>query len=219
MDHEFWHERWARNEIGFHRHRVHPMLERYWPALAPSASEPVLVPLCGKSLDLDWLADRGHPVVGVELSEAAVRAFFDERGHTPQPARYGGLDALRSGPITLCIGDFLAFDPGERFPLIFDRAAMIALPGERRPAYRAHLAERLASDGRGLLITLEYVPSAMEGPPFSVELDELALDPDLEYRSLAAVDALPDHPGFAQRGLQALTERASRFAHRRVPRG
>lgn len=214
MDPAFWHERWARDEIGFHRSRVHPMLRRHWPALAPADEQTVLVPLCGKSLDLDWLAGRGHPVVGVELSASAVEAYFRERKLAPERTVIGGLDALRSGRVTLCIGDFFEFSPAAPFDRIFDRAAMVALPAERRDAYRRTLAERLAPDGRGLLITLEYDPTAMNGPPFSVDGAELARDPDLVYRSLEAVDALPDHPGFEQRGLRSLIERASVFRHR-----
>lgn len=219
MDAEFWHQRWARNEIGFHRSRVHPMLEDHWSSLSPRSEEAVLVPLCGKSLDLDWLAQRGHSVVGVELSEDAARAFFDERERTPVTERFGGLDALRAGSITLCVGDFFEFDPATRFPLLFDRAAMIALPAERRVAYRARLAHLLSADGRGLLITLEYAQPTMDGPPFSVERDELMRDPALDYRSLDAVDALPEHPGFQARGIRSLSERASVVRRRGVKRG
>ena len=43
-----------------------------------AAGSTVLVPLCGKAHDLAFLAERGHRVVGVELSEIAVRAVFSE---------------------------------------------------------------------------------------------------------------------------------------------
>ena len=214
MDPEFWQQRWARDEIGFHRSDIHPMLERHWPAIAPACDLPVLAPLCGKSRDLDWLAERGHPVVGVELSGVAVDAWFRERGLVPERTVVGGLEARCCGPVTLCIGDFFEFAPGARFPYLFDRAAMVALPPARRDAYRAALARLLAQDGRGLLITLEYEQSAMDGPPFSVDGTELERDPVLAYRSLEAIDALPTHPGFRQRGLRALTERASVVRHR-----
>ncbi len=44
----------------------------------PSIS--ILVPLCGKSLDLHWLYQHGHSVVGVELSGLAAKQFFEENG-------------------------------------------------------------------------------------------------------------------------------------------
>jgi thiopurine S-methyltransferase len=213
MDPDFWHQRWARQEIGFHRSRVHPMLMRHWPSLSSRTDTPVLVPLCGKSLDMIWLADRGHTVVGVELSEDAVRDFFHEQGVTPSSTQFGGVKAWSHGSITLCVGDFFEFEPDRPFPLIFDRAAMVAMPADRRDAYRRQIAHLLAENGSGLLITLEYDQETMHGPPFSVNAAELALDPRLRYRTLEAVDALPDHPGFRQRGLAALTEQASVFEH------
>lgn len=216
MDAAFWHERWAKREIGFHRSRVHPMLARHWSSLAGPERLPVLVPLCGKSLDLQWLADRGHPVVGVELSEEAVSEFFQDQNLHPKPVRIGGLDGWSAGSITVAVGDFFRFEPDAAFPLIYDRAAMVALPAQRRNAYRERLAELLADEGRGLLVTLEYPQAALSGPPFSVETAELERDPRLRYRTLECVDALDDHPGFRERGVPALLERASLFRRARA---
>ena len=42
-------------------------------ALGLAKGAAVLVPLCGKSLDLVWLAEQGHAVIGVELAEAFVK--------------------------------------------------------------------------------------------------------------------------------------------------
>ncbi len=57
---------------------VSSALRKFWPGLA--AGSRVLVPLCGKSVDLLWLVGQGCDVTGVELSEIAVRAFFAEAG-------------------------------------------------------------------------------------------------------------------------------------------
>ena len=38
----------------------------------------VFVPLCGKTLDMVWLCQQGHTVVGCELSEIAALDFFKE---------------------------------------------------------------------------------------------------------------------------------------------
>ena len=73
MHAEFWQARWARSEIGFHLPEVNPYLQQYWPALGLPEGARVLVPLCGKSLDLVWLVEQGHAVIGVELAERAVQ--------------------------------------------------------------------------------------------------------------------------------------------------
>lgn len=83
MQPEFWQDRWASNQIGFHQREVNPYLQRHWPVLGLPEGAKVLVPLCGKSLDLVWLESQGYPVMGVELSEHAVEAFFSEQGLVP----------------------------------------------------------------------------------------------------------------------------------------
>src|SRR3546814_2467047 len=80
MDPDFWQQRWRDNRIGFHRDGVLPLLEKHWPSLGLATGSRVFVPLCGKSLDMAWLAARGHRVLGVELSPLAVGQFFDENG-------------------------------------------------------------------------------------------------------------------------------------------
>ena len=78
MDHEFWHTRWQENRIGFHQPDTNPLLVRHWPAMQVSPGARVLVPLCGKSLDLLWLLEQDLQVTGVEISRIAVEALFAE---------------------------------------------------------------------------------------------------------------------------------------------
>jgi thiopurine S-methyltransferase len=58
MHTEFWQSRWQRNDIGFHAREVNPMLVRHWSVVCRDNASRVLVPLCGKSIDLLWLANR-----------------------------------------------------------------------------------------------------------------------------------------------------------------
>jgi thiopurine S-methyltransferase len=77
---EFWRERWRTGQIGFHQSAVDSRLTRHWADLALAGSSRVFVPLCGKSLDLEWLRERGYFVAGVELSAVALESFCVERG-------------------------------------------------------------------------------------------------------------------------------------------
>jgi thiopurine S-methyltransferase len=203
---DFWHERWQRGAIGFHRSDVHPLLARHWPDVAGDAPASVLVPLAGKSLDLHWLAGRGHQVVGVELDAIAVRSFFDEAGLHPDIDEQGALSRWRAGGITLWHGDFFDYRARPGFELFYDRAALIALPEADRPRYLEHLAAQLARGASGLLITLEYPQECMDGPPYSVPESELADCEAFEFEPLARIDALDEHPRFAERGLPWLYE-------------
>jgi len=206
MDKDFWHERWQRSEIGFHRDSTHPALINHWSNIADGMPGPVLVPLCGKSLDMLWLAEQRHPVVGIELDRGAVEAFFDEAGLSPSVDESGPLSAFSAGRITVFAGDFFDFAPPSRFSLFYDRAALIALPPEMRADYLDHLAGLLEPGARGLLITLEYPQEAMQGPPFSVMPEELQAYPALDFNCLQRDDVLDSHQRFAEKGLPWLRE-------------
>ena len=92
MEPSFWHERWHRSEIGFHEGDTNANLMQFWSTLALQPGERVLVPLCGKSLDMLWLAGEGHRVTGVELSALACEAFFAENELTPKRSREGAFE-------------------------------------------------------------------------------------------------------------------------------
>lgn len=212
MDAGFWHQRWQNAEIGFHEPRPLPLLCKHWPALRMAPGTQVFVPLCGKSLDMVWLAEQGHDVLGVELSPLAVAAFFAERGLLSEvfESRYGthSVAHWQGRRIELICGDAFALDAEalRGCDAFYDRAALIALPPELRARYVACLQRALPADSRGLLITLEYAQREMSGPPFSVDEDEVrrGFTSQREVALLERRSILDDEPGFAARGLRAL---------------
>lgn len=173
MEPEFWSARWREGRIGFHEGRPNAHLQRHVARLGERRR--VLVPLCGKAEDLAWLASRGHEVVGVELVEDAVRAFFSERGLTPTVTPRGALVEYRVDGVTVFAGDFFATTRELLGPVdaLYDRAALIALPPPMRERYTRHLFGLLPAGSPGLVITLEYPQEKMAGPPFSVPEAEL----------------------------------------------
>lgn len=209
MDPEFWHRRWQEDRIPFHEGRVNRHLEVFWPQVAGVSEEAVFVPLCGKAIDLAWLRDRGHRVIGVELSERACRAFFTERGMAPEVAEGRGFRRFSHGAIELLCGDFFDLEPEhvQGAGLVYDRAALIALPPDLRPRYCAHLAGLMGGGTRGLLITLDYPPQAFGGPPFAVGEDEVYrhLGSAFRVERLHAGPLRPDDP-LRSRGLQDASE-------------
>lgn len=213
MQGAFWKTRWQRNQIGFHAEKVNVFLQRHWPTLAAPAEARVLVPLCGKSLDITWLAERGHRVIGVELTQTAVEAFFSERGLEAVVSQEGAFRVYRHGRIELYCGDFFALDAGqlEDCALFYDRAALIALPPAMRERYVRHLQHILPAGSQGLLVTLDYDQALMEGPPFSVSDAEVRSWPGNVWESelLESQDALEER--FRARGLTRMDERAYRL--------
>lgn len=175
MDPDFWRSRWQEGQIGFHQADVNPGLVEYWPALGVEPSDRVLVPLCGKSLDMWWLRKRGHRVLGVELSAIAVRDFFAAAELSPTVTRTDRFEVSEAEGVRILQGDFFDLRAEDLKDVrgVYDRAALIALPPNLRLAYARSLAEKLPRSVRILLICLESSKSGIGGPPFSVEEKEV----------------------------------------------
>jgi thiopurine S-methyltransferase len=185
---QFWLDKWAANQIGFHEDKVHPLLAAHWDALGIDVNAPVFVPLCGKSKDMLWLRERGHEIVGVELSEIAVAAFFSENGIAVERDEYAGFGRFHGGGYTLLCGDSFNLNATilGPFAAFYDRAALIALAQETRDAYAVLLRGLCPANCPGLLITVSYPPDAVSPPPFLVSREEI----DKLYGHWAAVERL-----------------------------
>lgn len=210
MDAEFWRGAWSRQQIGFHNVKTNPYLMKFWPRFDLDAATAVFVPLAGKSVDMVWLAEQGHNVIGVELSEIAVQAFFDENDLSPTKRQDGALVRWESGNITIFCGDFFDLTQEQVGVLtaVYDRASMVALPLEMRQRYVARMAKLLPVGAQTLLIVFDYDQQKMSGPPFSVTRSEV----DALYRPMFSVthlqtkDILSKAPGFASRGFSEFNQ-------------
>lgn len=199
---EPWLERWQEGRIGWHEPTGNQNLKRHWNA----TGRRVLVPLCGKSPDLLWLEEQGNEVLGVELSEIATQAFFDEHDiafeiSREQPLRYEAVDRR----IAIICGDYFEYN-GETFDACYDRGSLIAIQRSDRPAYAAHTASLLSANAYQLLISLEYDQDIVDGPPYSVHNDEvLSYWPNLQR--VAAHDDIGNlPPKFRRAGLDEVLE-------------
>lgn len=172
MEHSFWLERWDQDQIGFHQDAVNRRLEQFHDRVL-KGHQRILVPLCGKTVDLWWLRDHGHQVVGVELSEKAVMACFQEEGVAPDVRQEGAFTVYSTADIEIWQGDFFTLvDQLEgQFDCAWDRAAMVALPPQMRVTYVAHL--RRLVNGPVLLSTFDYPQQERKGPPHAVPDDEV----------------------------------------------
>ena len=124
--------------------------------------------LCGKSPDLVWLAERGHPVLGVELSGIAIADFFAELGLEPSRAWDGRHEQWVADPYRLLQGGFFQVRADDLVATgaIYDRASLIAFPPEMRRRYANHLLSVTPRTAPICLLTLEYTQNEMDGPPF-----------------------------------------------------
>ncbi|NNF39745.1 MAG: thiopurine S-methyltransferase [Woeseiaceae bacterium] len=197
-----WLERWQAGRIGWHEAEGSAALRKYWTA----SGRRVLVPLCGKTRDLIWLEQQGNDVVGVELSEIAAEAFFEE--HEIAFSRTAGslvAYTARERRITIFCGDYFEFADAP-FDGYYDRAALVAIAPPERQQYVQHTRSLLSAKVARLIISLEYDQSLADGPPYAVSAAEMAaLWPEL--RRVASHDDIANSPPkFREAGLREMIE-------------
>lgn len=211
MDTDYWEDRWATGDTPWQLEQVNPLLQRFLPDLQLPVGSRVLVPLCGQSLDMLWLRDQGYEVVGIELAEQSIRGFLQHHDLLAETAAFDwGTRYAVSGLHLLC-ADIFALEAADVGPvdLIWDRAALVALPAEMRADYVRQLLALTPTRPPLLCWTLEYEQPQMAGPPFSVWLDEVEhlLGDKATVTTLLHRDSLARSPGFREAGVSALHER------------
>jgi len=174
VDSEFWKERWEKNQIGFHLDEVNEMLEEHFKSLKLEQNTKIFLPLCGKTLDIQWLLSQGYNIIGAELSELAIQQLFDELNIKPDVSTHSDFKVYQAKNLKIYVGDIfnLTYKILGSIDAVYDRAALVALPFTLREKYTAHLRE-LTNEVPQLLLNFTYDQSLMNGPPFSVSGDEI----------------------------------------------
>ena len=215
--------------IGWHQKNVHPMLKKYGTALLNESTEDgrakILVPLCGKTIDLHFLAKLPNvsKVFGVDGVMKALEEFANENSELKITAvddlsSTGSYQQLEGKNITLLKGDFFALhddDTNGKFDSVWDRASMVAIQPNLRSDYVETIRRVVKPGGSILLVTFDRRVGTDEaiagGPPFSIsedEVRELYNQPWVEsIELLEEVNEFDANPGSKERWeKQGLTE-------------
>nr|Q504A5.1 RecName: Full=Probable thiopurine S-methyltransferase; Short=Thiopurine methyltransferase [Danio rerio]AAH95104.1 Zgc:109981 protein [Danio rerio]AAI64326.1 Zgc:109981 protein [Danio rerio] len=215
MDLSEWENRWQEGRTGFHRSDVHNLLKANVDKLICGRREVrFFFPLCGKAVDMKWLADMGHTVVGVEFSEKGIKEFSQEQNleyNEEAVADIPGAKLFKStdGKISIYQCDLYKFSSAVagHFGGIWDRGALVAINPCDRQKYASLLVSLMSSDCRYLLDTLEYNPELYKGPPFFVSEDDIKT----VFGGSCNIDLLQSVDGFEEKhrswGLDSLTEK------------
>lgn len=181
MNPEFWQARWKEKRIGFNQPKVNPLLIKYFSDLKMATGSRIFIPLCGKSIDMIWLANQGFDMVGVELVESAVQEFFTEnnisytiKAHDKSSNIKCYQGQLSGQTIALWVADIFMLSTNDvgRVDAVYDRAALIAMPAELRPQYSQQVID-LSQNAPQLLLTLNYDQNERAGPPFSISHEQI----------------------------------------------
>ncbi len=218
MHPEHWLEKWQADQIGFHQEQINAQLKYHFPILGLSRENPVeiFVPLCGKSLDMVWLAAQGHRVFGIELSPLAIEQFFESDPNPVIQEQNASFTIHRSEPFTLFCGDFFDLKPEnlKNTRVVYDRASLVALPPEMRARYVAYLGKILPAGSQTLLLTLDYPEGEKNPPPFPVsdaEVFQLYTENGFHVELLESEDTTASQPADYPRRVSKLEERVYRI--------
>lgn len=219
-----WNARWSDGRTTWHHQSQHPALQKHSSRLELSAKSRVLVPLCGKSVDLRFFAEAGvEEVVGVDGVQLALDEFVAEQDasvESTEETACGLLHKLKIGGanLTFVVGDFFHLTPsifapqkfGTLFNAAFDRGGLVAVEPSDRARYVDTLARNVGQGGRVLLVTTEHSPfnEGKLGPPFSIEEKEIReiLEGGFDVELLEREDKIDNDPIWRQRGCTSFCE-------------
>uniref|UniRef100_A0A4X1VMC4 Thiopurine S-methyltransferase n=1 Tax=Sus scrofa TaxID=9823 RepID=A0A4X1VMC4_PIG len=127
------------------------------------------------AISVYWFADRGHSVVGVEISELGIREFFTEQdlSYSEEPiAEIPGAKVFKSSSGNISLYCCNLFDLPRvnigKFDRIWDRGAFVAVnPGDRK-RYADVMLSLTSTGFQYFLCVLAYDPTKHAGPPFYV---------------------------------------------------
>lgn len=172
-----WEKDWKKNTPAWHRKYVSPMLIKHYDDFTSGRKNlRVLVPLCGKSLDMIWLADQGHAVIGVEMIRKAIETFFEENKleyfmNTAQTSAGGEYSLFKAKQKDITLIECNIFDLSrelyqQKFDCIWDRGSltMVTMMHEARlKQYVDIMLSSLRSDGRYFLMCFRHESGKNEG--------------------------------------------------------
>ena len=157
MSNKIWKDKWKRNDIAFHQSTSNHLLKKYISQLNISAGADILVPLCGKSLDMNILANLGYNVIGIELSNIAIKAYFEALNVKPTREKYKRFITWKYKNTEIWCGDIFDLTKKEigHIGVLYDNTSLTAFSPDIRPQYVQHFHDMLSEKNQILLITTE----------------------------------------------------------------
>ncbi|XP_060705960.1 probable thiopurine S-methyltransferase isoform X1 [Hemiscyllium ocellatum] len=177
---EHWIASWEKQQIGFHLNEVHEMLKRHLDVMLNGRKQiRIFFPLCGKAVDMKWLADQGNTIVGVEISEIAIKQFFTEQNLSYIQEPVPGIPDAEiyktpEGHITLFRGNIFDFSSSVagQFDGIWDRGSLQPLNTSDRQRYSKLMITLMAKGCRYLLDTYVCTKTDFDGLPPKISESE-----------------------------------------------
>jgi thiopurine S-methyltransferase len=183
---DFWGEKWAQPTQGFQQEVPNENMVKYFEALNLQGKS-ILVPLCGSTVDMIWLHERGAEIVGVEFVESAVQKFFADLEVEAEITSQDTYKLYQYENYNIYVMDFFEFFTTgiHAVDYVYDRASLVALKYDLKVKY-AEVMNQLEVNEKYFLIGYTYDQSLREGPPFStpaLEIEKLLYTFHVEHLS------------------------------------
>lgn len=195
-----WLKRWDDNQIGWHKCYFNKRLVKFLPKLELQSNSTIFIPLCGKTLDILYILDKGYKVIAVELSELAVTDFFKENNIDFKVKKKNNFLVFKAKNLRIYCGDIfdLTKDELKNISAIYDRAAIIALSYELRQKYVEHLTGIITNQFKWLLLTMDYPQGQKDGPPYALNFAEIKtlFAKNFDLIQLESIEDLKNEPKF-----------------------
>ena len=176
-----WENAWENDRTGWHLDHVNTNLTENIEFLTDNKPNcRILVPFCGKTLDMLWLVKQGHTVIGIEVVQKAIEDFFQENNilyEKTTVCENGHCYMAFDGRLKLFDCDYFKFNSslaGGKVDGVWDCNALGAIPRNYWTQYLQTSLELLDPHGRILLQAFLYNQEEYRGPPFSVPKEELS---------------------------------------------
>ena len=177
-----WEQKWVSNNALWHIDAVNPFLQKYFYKLTNEISvhgKRIIVPLCGKTLDLKWLYQQGLAVVGVEFAKIPCISFFEDNSLSYTVENHGSYNIYKHDDrLVIYQGDLFEFNSqklGGVFDIWWDRGGLVAMVTEEQQKYVDHLKSLLNKFSfSALMESYEYDASLRPSmPPHSIKKEQL----------------------------------------------
>lgn len=177
-DVNFWVNKWDTKDTPWHQTTVNPRLVKYIGLLdGGKKNVKILVPLCGKTVDMKWLSEQGHRVVGVEASPLAIEEFFKEHSLEYRTEMRNAIPVYleNSGRIIIYCCDIYDFHrTGEgSFDAVWDRGSLGAINPGDRTRYLDLMSSLKTANSAHLIEIYDYDNSVYQDFPFSIPMSKL----------------------------------------------
>ena len=198
-DKKFWDEAWKKQDTPWFQ----PEQDRHFfnnyqkicKKFLLSKKLDCFIPLCGTSLAINFLYSKGHNIWGVDLSDLALKRLKND------------YKELKGERVNLIEKDIFDFEPNQKFDLIYDRAALIALNPNKRKKYCNLLTSWLKTKGAIVIETINFQAKNYQGPPFPISSSETRkLFSKLKTKNLVETKLYKISPRLADLGVKVIEQ-------------